>query len=541
MDVVLVGLPGSGKSAVGRRLASRHRATFVDLDGEIEAAAGRTVPAIFEAEGESGFRRRERGAVEALGPGDADDAVRRVVATGGGAVIEPRNRWALYRGRRAFWLDAPAERLASRVRTGGRPLLQGRDPVARLRELRAERLRFYAAAPRMDAEGAPYHVLEQLERALGDVPPAGVRLLSTETPIGRLEVGYGHADTALRDALVELGASRVAIVSEPAAWRLHGRRLSATLSDAGLVVESVRMPQGETAKSFGALERLLRQLARKRLERRDPIVALGGGALGDAAGFAAATYLRGVPLIHVPTTLLAQIDASIGGKTAIDIPEGKNLVGAIYQPRAIIVDIALLATLPARQRRAALGEAVKYAALGDERLLELLETEGLDLAEGRRSTVESGALAELVERCAWRKVEIVTADEREEGERIVLNLGHSLAHAIEAAAGYDGLLHGEAVAHGLRGAFAIGQALGITPTSRAERIERLIDALGLAPAAPRVKEAAVRAHLAADKKHDRGELRWVIPNGQGVTVRVGLPESALKAGLAAALRSRERR
>jgi 3-dehydroquinate synthase len=536
VDVVLVGLPGSGKSAVGRRLAARRSAAFVDLDQEIERAAGRTVAQIFESETEAGFRRREREAIERLGPPSQDARVRRVIATGGGAVIDPRNRWRLYRGRRPFWLDGSPERLASRVRTGaGRPLFQGRDPLGRLRELRTERVRFYAPAPPVDADGAPFQVLERLERLLAQPRGSGVRLLDADTPIGRLELGDGQLEESLLDELAGEAVTRVVIATEPAGWRLHGRRVAERLGDEGYAIESVRLPQGEAAKTFESVERLVRQLARMRLERRDPLLALGGGAVGDAAGFAAAIYLRGVPLIQIPTTLLAQIDAAIGGKTAIDIPEGKNLVGAFYQPRAIIVDIALLATLPARHRRAALGEAVKYAALGDEQLLELLERDGRALAAGDPEAVESGALAELVERCAWRKVEIVSADEREDGERIVLNLGHSLGHAIEAAGGFSGVLHGEAVAYGLRGALAIGRALGVTPADRADRIERLIDALGFGAAPATVRPAAVRAALRADKKHARGELRWVLPDRNGVRVQAGIDESVVEVGLAAAL------
>jgi shikimate kinase/3-dehydroquinate synthase len=536
MDVVLVGLPGSGKSAVGRRLAARRSAAFIDVDQEVEHAAGRSITQIFEAESEAGFRRREREAIERLGPPTQDTRVRRVIATGGGAVIDPRNRWRLYRERRPFWLDGSPERLASRVRTGaGRPLLQGRDPVTRLRELRAERLRFYAPATPVDADGAPFQVLERLERLLADPRLPGTRLLDGDTSIGRLNMGEDHVERALLEELAGLAVTRLVVVTEPAALRLHARRLAARLSEERYAVEIARLPRGESAKAFESVERLLRQLARMRLERRDPIVAVGGGALGDAAGFAAAIYLRGVPLIHVPTTLLAQIDAAIGGKTAIDIPEGKNLVGAFYQPRAIIVDIALLASLPARQRRAALGEAAKYAALGDERLFELLEREGRGIAAGDPSALESGALAELVERCAWRKVEVVTADEREEGDRIVLNLGHSLGHAIEAAAGFGGVLHGEAIAYGLRGAAAIGRALGVTPEDRADRISRLVDSLGFPPVPSSVRASAVRSHLRADKKYARGELQWVLPDRTGVKVRSGVREDIVELGLAAAL------
>src|SRR4029453_639463 len=239
-----------------------------------------------------------------------------------------------------------------------------------------------------------------------------------------------------------------------------------------------------------------------RVERAEPIVAIGGGALGDAAGFLAATYLRGVPLVHVPTTLVAQIDSSIGGKTGVDLPEGKNLVGAFHQPEAVIIDVALLATLPERQRRAALGEAVKMAVLGDERLFALLEADGDAIARGEAAVSDRGVVAELVERAGWAKVEIVSADEREQGAdggRITLNLGHSLGHAIEAAAGFRDLLHGEAVAYGLRAAAGIGVARDITPHPKADRIESLLDSLALGVVPLDLDLGTVLDLLGADK------------------------------------------
>ncbi|MDQ3871009.1 MAG: iron-containing alcohol dehydrogenase, partial [Chloroflexota bacterium] len=340
MELVLVGLPGSGKSAVGARLAARHGAEFVDLDRLIEQRAGRRVPEIFAAEGESGFRAREAAAIEAIGPAQTAATLRRVIATGGGAVVEPRNRWRLYRRRRVAWLDASPGRLARRLGDPrSRPLLAGRDPVETLRQLRDRRARFYDAGTRVDAEGPRSHVVERLEHALAAIGPTGTRLLRADTAVGRLDLGHAHAEAALRDAVGRLEAYRLAVVSEPTVWRLHGGVLASQLAEAGYAPVRVLAPTGEAAKTFAALERLLRQLARRRLERSDPLVALGGGALGDVAGLAAAIYLRGVPLIHVPTTLLAQIDSAIGGKTAVDLPEGKNLVGAFHQPQAMILDV----------------------------------------------------------------------------------------------------------------------------------------------------------------------------------------------------------
>jgi 3-dehydroquinate synthase len=289
----------------------------------------------------------------------------------------------------------------------------------------------------------------------------------------------------------------------------------------------VLLPQGEAAKRLSVIETAASELAGHHVGRGEPLVAIGGGALGDAAGFLAATYLRGIPIVHVPTSLVAQIDSSIGGKTAVDLPEGKNLVGAFHQPTDIVIDVALLATLPERHRRAALGEAVKMAALGDDRLFELLERRGDDIARGDQGSVERGELAELVERCAWAKVEIVAADEREQAGssgRITLNLGHSLGHAVEAAAGYEGLLHGEAVAYGLRAACRIGEAVGVTPPERTARIGALLDRLGLAREPLPYALDEVLRHLAVDKKHEAGRLRWVLPTGDGVEVRTDVPD-----------------
>ena len=280
------------------------------------------------------------------------------------------------------------------------------------------------------------------------------------------------------------------------------------------------------------------ELAGLRVGRDEPLVAIGGGALGDAAGFLAATYLRGVALIHVPTTLVAQIDSAIGGKTAVDLPEGKNLVGAFHQPAEIVIDVATLRTLPERHRRAALGEAVKMAALGDERLFELLESDGEAIAAGAPRAFDDGLVAEVVERCAWAKVEVVVADEREQGStggRITLNLGHSLGHAVEAAAGYADLLHGEAVAYGLRAACAIGVTVGVTPPHRAERIGRALDAIDLGRAPLPYPADAVLDLLATDKKHHGGRLRWVLPSGTGVEVRDDIPDDVVRAATLAML------
>ena len=380
MDIVLVGLPGSGKSVVGKRLAHRHTAEFIDLDERIEHEDGRPIPRIFEEDGEAAFRSLERRAVMDLGPPDRDQEVRRIVATGGGAVVDPRNRWSLYRGRRSVWLDSRPEVLAQRLRRSPRvrPLVAGRDPIGTLRDLASWRERFYAAAEiHVTGVAEVSEVVASVERQLTEGAPGAIgaaagtgrptMLLRAATPIGRMLLGEGIEAGAVDETLRRLEARRAILVSEPGAWAAAGERLAAALVAGGWSLATVMLPEGEPAKRLSVLEGAASELARLRVERDEPIVAIGGGALGDAAGFLAATYLRGIPVVHVPTTLVAQIDSSIGGKTAVDLPEGKNLLGAFHQPAAIVIDIALLTTLPERQRRAALGEAVKMAALGDER------------------------------------------------------------------------------------------------------------------------------------------------------------------------------
>jgi shikimate kinase/3-dehydroquinate synthase len=531
MDVVLIGLPGSGKSAVGRRLAGRHGATFIDLDEEIERSAGARIPEIFADEGEAGFRARERAAIADLGDPDPAPGIGRVIAPGGGAVVDPNNRWHLYRGRVPVWLDGRPEILAQRLRHSPhvRPLVAGRDPIRVLRDLTLARGRFYGAATRIAGMAEVPKVVDAVEAAVLERPPsAGTTLLRAETTIGRVTLGEGVAGPAVAGELARLEARRAVVLSEPGAWGAVGAAMEAALTTAGPPLELVMLPQGEAAKSLDVIGATARELARRRVERGEPIVAVGGGALGDTAGFVAATYLRGIPFIQVPTTLVAQLDSSIGGKTGVDLPEGKNLLGAFHQPSAIVIDVALLGSLPVRERRAALAEAVKMAALGDERLFELIESRGAAIAAADPGAAADGSIAELVERCAWAKVEVVAADEKEAAVRVALNLGHSLGHAFEAAGGYEDLRHGEAIAFGLRAACRIGVAVGTTPAERAARIERVLDGLELGLGLLPYPVETVLGHLEADKKHRSGRLRWVLPTASGHVVRDDVPDELVR-------------
>jgi len=303
------------------------------------------------------------------------------------------------------------------------------------------------------------------------------------------------------------GFRRVAVVSEPNVAALYGARALRSLARAGVDGELVCVPHGERAKAPRHLAALWDAFAALGLGRRDAVVALGGGVVGDLAGFAAATWLRGVEWIGVPTSLLAQVDSSVGGKTAIDLAAGKNLAGAFHQPRLVVVDPVLLATLPPRHLRAGLAEVVKMGVATDRALFGWCERNAALLA-----AFDTAALADAVRRSIRAKARIVRADERERegGPRTALNLGHTLAHALEAALGYRRLLHGEAVAIGLRVAVELSVEQGSLPPAEAARVAALMDRLRLSKDMPGVPVARLVGYMRTDKKSRNGKIRWVL-------------------------------
>ena len=311
---------------------------------------------------------------------------------------------------------------------------------------------------------------------------------------------------------------RVAVVSDQTVWGLHGPRLTAALERAGLAVHPVVLPPGEQTKSFSGLETLCDSLLGLELDRGDLIVAFGGGVIGDLAGFAAAIYKRGADFVQIPTTLLAQVDSSVGGKTAIDTPRGKNLIGAFHQPRLVLVDPSLLATLPEREFRAGMAEVIKYGVIGDTPLFSDLESAAQrDPAGGLASLAAVGPslLQRLLERSAAAKARVVAADEREGGLRAILNYGHTLGHVVETLTGYGTYLHGEAVALGMLAAGEIARVMGLWGDGPRDRQRAVVEATGLPLNWPRLDGEAVIACLQSDKKVRDGRVRFVLPTSIG--------------------------
>ena len=331
-------------------------------------------------------------------------------------------------------------------------------------------------------------------------------------------VGPGLLDEAGRRIAPLLKRKRTAVVSDETVWGLHGARLTAALEASGVTVSPVVVAPGEQSKSFEGLAQVTDRLLALELDRGDVITAFGGGVVGDLAGFAAAIYKRGIDFVQIPTTLLAQVDSSVGGKTAIDTPRGKNLVGAFHQPRLVLADLDVLATLPDREMRAGYAEVIKYGLLGDFAFFEWLEANSEKVLAR-----EPAALAHAVARSIEMKAEIVAEDETEQGRRALLNLGHTFGHALESETGYGAaLLHGEAVAAGQALAFRFSAAQGLAPSQDAHRAAAAIAAAGLpttlaeVPGHPFDAARLVR-HMAQDKKAEDGRLTFILARGLGET------------------------
>lgn len=503
--LVLSGFMAAGKSTVGRRVAERVGVEWVDLDRVIEERAGGTVSGLFAERGEAGFRRLEaEGLEEELSRGRAV-----VIAVGGGALLERERRLGVLERAVVVTLRARPEELARRaLAQGGRPLLEGvsgGELEQRVRVLLEARATAYAEChASVDTDGVDLEEVAGRVEAVWRRAPIAVAAGARSYTV---EIGSGMASARVAELVGR--PSRLLVVTDDRVGPLHAREIERALESVA-PTRSVALVAGEVHKRLGAVERVLEAALGAECDRTSVFVGVGGGVVTDVCGFAAACFFRGVEWVAVPTTLLAMVDAAVGGKTGVDVGSAKNAAGAFHQPRGVACDLALAATEPQRGHVSALAEVVKTGLVGDAGLFELLERDPARVIAREPAVVE-----ECVRRSVAVKASVVGRDEREGGLRAVLNLGHTMGHALEAAGGFERWTHGEAVALGLVAALRFGVERGITPAGVADRVVAVLASLGL-PVTIEVEALRAAADwVGADKKRAGAEVRMVFVRGVG--------------------------
>ncbi|MFZ5818868.1 MAG: 3-dehydroquinate synthase [Chloroflexota bacterium] len=512
MHIFLYGPSGSGKSTVGKLLADSLDLPFWDLDVEIERDSGQSIPDLMAGRGEPFFRDLETAAVKKAVP-----APEAVVALGGGALLRNENRALAESAGQVVLLEAPLSTLAARLSQDGnqRPLLAG-DLEAKLSALLARRQAHYASFPlRVDAAQTPERTTWDIQRLIGRYRlrgmGAGYDVIVQEGGISRI----GEMLKARQPG------GPVLVASDGNVAPHYAGRVLDSLREAGYLAEQVTIPAGETYKTVETVTLLWRGALEAGLDRKSTIVALGGGVVGDLAGFAAATYMRGCNWVAAPTTLLAMVDASLGGKTGFDLPEGKNLVGAFHPPRLALADPETLSTLPERELRAGLAEVVKHGVIADPGLFDLCD-------QGWESVI--ARLPEIVRRGMGVKVKVIEEDPYERGVRAALNFGHTIGHAVELVSGFE-LLHGEAVAVGMVAEARLAERLTVASPGLSEAIAGTLSALGLPVEIPtNLARADLIRAMRLDKKKAAGVIRFALPVMIG-EVKVGVEVKDLEAAL----------
>jgi shikimate kinase/3-dehydroquinate synthase len=543
-NVFLVGLMGAGKTTIGRLLARKLGLRFVDSDHEIEARTGATIPWIFEIEGEPSFRKREAEVIRDL---CGQQGI--ILATGGGAVLNAESRALLRERGTVVYLRASVPAILSRTgHDKNRPLLQTADPRAKLEELLGQREPLYldmahlvVDTGRPNVQSMVQIILNQLDALACQAAPncttqAQPSMNAQTNILLNVELGERSYPISIGPAVLDdpallprhVGGSKVAIVTNTTIAPLYLERVQAPLVAAGKEVITVVLEDGEEYKNWASLMQIFDALLANKCDRKTTLVALGGGVIGDLTGYAAASYMRGVDFIQVPTTLLSQVDSSVGGKTGINHPLGKNMIGAFYQPKVVLADTSTLQTLPQRELAAGIAEVIKYGPIIDVDFFEWIEAN-----IGKLVARDKVALAYAIARSCEIKADVVRQDEREGGLRAILNFGHTFGHAIEAGMGYGAWLHGEAVGCGMVMAADLSHRLGYIDAATLARIRNVVVAAGLPVKAPDLGTERWLELMEVDKKNEGGAIKFILIKPLGTAIVTTAPHEALLATLAA--------
>ncbi len=530
-NLVITGFSGTGKSLVTKEVARRLNWDFLDTDDEIVRQTGKPITEIFRDDGEARFRELEHQAIR-----NACEQKQLVIAIGGGAIVDPRNYELLTETGLIICLEAKPEKIYERLfreaacnpETEVRPLLTVENPLGRISQLKAARQSHYAKADwtihtdylsigevakeiirawKLLSRTDSYELLNTNNRDIAC-------MVETATQSYPVFVGYGLIDKLGEKMKQATLSGTTTIISDENVFSIYGTKIKGILNSTGFLVNEFVVPPGEETKGMEYAVKIYDFLVKHRAERDHIIIALGGGMVGDLAGFVAATFLRGMPWIQVPTSLIAMVDASIGGKVAVNHPEGKNLIGSFYQPDLVLVDPQTLTTLPQRELTSGWAEVIKHGLILDEEFFKFLESSMNGLTE-----LEPELLTRAIARSVAIKARVVSQDEKEkEGKRTILNYGHTIAHGLEAATQYKRFLHGEAVAIGIVGAAKLSQRLGLLTPTIVQRQQAILREFGLPTSFSDLNVTEVTRAMELDKKTKGKAIHWVLLQDIGRTV-----------------------
>jgi 3-dehydroquinate synthase len=510
MKIVLTGFMGTGKTSVGRELSGKLGYEFIDTDVLIEEREDMPISMIFKNKGEDYFRRMEQETVAEI-----SQKMNVVIATGGGVIKNKQNVKALADKGIIVWLKADPEIILKRVMAEGgkRPLLEVEEPLAEINKLLSERLELYRQA---DTSVDTNYITP--EETAGEI----IEMLALDKDNVRVDLGDRSYNIVIGNNILralglrvkEFRPSRVAIISNKTIFPIYRDAILRSLRECNIDAEIILIPDGEEYKDLLWTYYIHGELLKAKFDRSAMLVALGGGVIGDMTGFVAATYMRGIRFIQVPTTLLAQVDSSVGGKTGVNHPIGKNMIGSFYQPSLVCIDTDTLKTLPERQFNAGMAEIIKYGIIEDPELFHYLKTNRENISSLGKSIIH------IIKRSCEIKADVVSKDERESGLRAILNYGHTIGHAIETVTGYKKYLHCEAIAIGMYAAAELAVKMGMLSGDETLKIKDLIELYDLPAAIPEgLSTGDIISVMEVDKKAKAGKLKFILPEGIG-TVRI---------------------
>ena len=520
-NIFLVGFSGTGKSEIGPIVSNILSYKFIDLDTEIVKYFNKSIDKIFSEDSEEVFRMKESELLEYYG-----SLSQFVIATGGGVITNNDNYELMKSNGFIVCLEATPQTIFNRLTSENskdeiRPMLKDNLSIDSIMNIKNKRQQYYAKSDwTIHTDNlTPYQSAEEVSKIYNtfvnldaskfiqkDMKADLAGMVTYSNGVCPIYSGWDiYADIPKIFSQLDIQGN-LFLISDRNVYSLYGEEVEKCIASTGKKVFSYELEPGEQNKTFDSISNVYSWLAESKAQRRDTIVALGGGVVGDMAGFVAATYNRGLGFIQIPTSLAAMVDASVGGKTAVDLPEGKNLVGAFYQPKVVIADVSTLKSLPHRETMEGWAEAIKHGLILDKQLFEVFENRYQELLD-----LEPNLTTDVVKRSIQIKAEVVSQDEKEtRGIRTLLNYGHTIGHGLEAATGYHQLLHGEAVSIGMMGAAMIGNRMGITDSSILERQISILKKFDLPISFNNINIESIKSAMSLDKKAVGSSINWVL-------------------------------